>query len=92
MQTLKTYENTSGQLINSDKCHFIVHKNVFDTTKERTKRITRFKQRQGVTNYLGCPLFVGRPKISYSSDLISKFICMIKRGKPRNYTMMEELC
>ena len=65
MQTLRTYENNFGQLINSAKSHLMVHQNVFDTTKESIKRITRFKQRQGITNYLGCPLFVGRPRISY---------------------------
>ena len=34
MQTLGTFEDTSGQLINSEKTPIMVHKNVFDTTKE----------------------------------------------------------
>lgn len=56
---------------------FMVHQSVFDTKKDRTKRITGFKQRRGFTNNLECSLYVGRLKISYFSDLISKIICTI---------------
>ena len=29
------YEDTSGQLINSEKSHLMIHQNVFDTTKKK---------------------------------------------------------
>lgn len=74
IQTLRTYEDTYGQWINCEKSHFMVHQSVFDNTKDRIKRITRLKKKQGITTYLGCPLFVGRTKNSYFSDLVSKVI------------------
>ena len=38
MNTLKEYENTSGQLINGDKIHFMLHSNAFTSTKDRIKK------------------------------------------------------
>ncbi|XP_049348952.1 uncharacterized protein LOC125813502 [Solanum verrucosum] len=77
MQTLSSYEETSGQLVNTDKSHFMVHSNAFNSTRDRIKRITGFKQKEGPITYLGCPLFVGRPRITYFSDLINKVLCRI---------------
>nr|XP_010319955.1 uncharacterized protein LOC104647080 [Solanum lycopersicum] len=77
MKTLKDYNETSGQLINEDKSHFMLHSNAFTSTRDRIKRITVFKQRQGPLTYLGCPLFVGRPWIVYFSDLVNKVVCRI---------------
>lgn len=45
LQTLKEYEETTGQMINSDKSHFLVHLIVFKVTKDSIKRITGFKQK-----------------------------------------------
>ncbi|KAH0772311.1 hypothetical protein KY290_016292 [Solanum tuberosum] len=83
MRTLKNYEETSGQLINSDKSHFMVHTSAFNSTKDRIKRITGFKLREGTLTYLGCPLFVGRPRIVYFSDLINKVLCRITGWQTR---------
>lgn len=77
MKTLKIYEETSGQLVNTDKSHFMVHPNAFNSTKERIKRLTAFRQKEGPLTYLSCPLFVGRPRIIYFSDLINKVLCKI---------------
>lgn len=78
MQTLRPYENASVQLINFEKSHFMVHQNVFDSTKDIIKRITDFIQNQGTTTYVGCPLFVSRSRISYFTNLVSKVIYRIK--------------
>ena len=77
MDTLKKYENISGQLINGDKSHFLIHPNAFNSTRDRIKRLTGFKQKQGPITYLGCPLFVGRPRNAYFSNLINKVISRI---------------
>ncbi|XP_015160416.1 uncharacterized protein [Solanum tuberosum] len=77
MQTLNSYEETSGQLINRDKSHFMVHSCAFNSTRDRIKKITGFKQKEGPITYLGCPLFVGRPRIIYFADLINKVLCRI---------------
>ena len=72
--TLKEYEHTLGQLINGDKSHFILHSNAFNSTRYRINRLTGFKQKQGPITYLGCPLFVGRPRNVYFSDLVNKVV------------------
>ncbi|KAH0646562.1 hypothetical protein KY284_034446 [Solanum tuberosum] len=74
MQTLTTYEKISGQLINKDKSHFLLHPNAFRTTCNRIKRYTGFHQKEAPITYLGCPLFIGRPRLIYFSELISKIM------------------
>ena len=77
MATLKEYEETSGKLINGDKRHFILHSDAFSSTRDRIKRLIGFKQKHGPINYLSCPLFVGRPKNIYFSDLVNKVVWRI---------------
>ncbi|XP_015160977.1 uncharacterized protein [Solanum tuberosum] len=45
MQTLNNYEEISGQLINSDKSHYMVHTSAFNSTRDRIKRITGWQTR-----------------------------------------------
>ncbi|XP_055814558.1 uncharacterized protein LOC129884254 [Solanum dulcamara] len=77
MDTLHTYESTSGQLINRDKSHFMVPSNAFNSTVRRIKRVTGFKKMTSPITYLGCPLYIGRQKINYYSDLITKVVTKI---------------
>ncbi|KAG5606153.1 hypothetical protein H5410_027645 [Solanum commersonii] len=77
LEEKNSYEQSSDQLVNIDKSHFIVHSCAFHSTRDRIKRITGFKQKEGPITYLGCPLFVGRPRIIYFSDLINKVLCRI---------------
>ena len=55
----------------------MLHPSAFNNTKERIKRLTGFKEKQGPITYLGCPLFGGRPKNVYFSDLINKVVSRI---------------
>ncbi|KAK6803132.1 hypothetical protein RDI58_000916 [Solanum bulbocastanum] len=74
MNTLSCYEGTSGQLINKAKSHFLLHSNAFRSTCVRVKRCTGFHQKEAPLMYLGCPIFIGRPKIIYFSDLTNKIV------------------
>ena len=74
MTTLREYENTSGQLINGDKSHFMLHSNAFNSTRDRIKRLTSFKQKQGPLTYLGFPLFVGGLEMSIFLILLIKLL------------------
>ncbi|KAK6775990.1 hypothetical protein RDI58_026991 [Solanum bulbocastanum] len=56
------------------KNHFLLHPNTFRTTSDRIKKYTGFHQKQAPITYLGCPLFIGRPKIIYFSELINKIV------------------
>ena len=49
----------------------MLHSNYFNRPRDRIKRLTGFKQKQGTITYLGCPLFVGRPGNVYFSDLVN---------------------
>ncbi|XP_069151845.1 uncharacterized protein [Solanum lycopersicum] len=77
METLKQYEDTFVKLINGNKSRFMLHSNAFNRTRDRIKRLTYFNQKQGPINYLGCPLFVGKPRNIYFSDLVNKVVCKI---------------
>jgi len=83
MQTLHTYEETSGQLVNKDRSHFLIHFNAFNSTRDRIKRLTSFKQKEGPITYLGCPLYMGRPRIIYFCDLISQVLSRITGWKAK---------
>ncbi|KAK6803155.1 hypothetical protein RDI58_000939 [Solanum bulbocastanum] len=74
MNTLSTYEEVLGHLINKAKIHFLLHSNAFKTTYDRVKKYTGFHQREAPITYLGCPSFIGRPKIIHCSDLINKVV------------------
>lgn len=52
MQTIRTYKDTSGYLINCQKTHFMVHQNVFDSKKKKIKRIIGIKQKHGITTQI----------------------------------------
>ncbi|KAK6777700.1 hypothetical protein RDI58_024418 [Solanum bulbocastanum] len=43
MQTLRTYEETSRQLVNKNKSQFMIHANAFSCTRNRFKNLTGFK-------------------------------------------------
>ncbi|KAG5599222.1 hypothetical protein H5410_030592 [Solanum commersonii] len=70
-------------LVNKDKSHFLVHSNAFNITKDMIKRITVFKQKEGPITYLGFPLYIGRPRIIYFSDLINKVVNRITGWKAK---------
>ncbi|KAK6781999.1 hypothetical protein RDI58_019795 [Solanum bulbocastanum] len=40
IETLTSYEETLGQLINRDKSHFMIHTSAFNSTRDRIKRVT----------------------------------------------------
>ncbi|XP_055800356.1 uncharacterized protein LOC129869757 [Solanum dulcamara] len=77
METLHTYEHASGQLINRDKSNFMVPSNAFNSTVRRIKKVTGFKQKNSPITYLGCPLYIGRQRIIYYSELIAKVVARI---------------
>ncbi|KAG5600548.1 hypothetical protein H5410_031918 [Solanum commersonii] len=74
MHSLGTYERVSGQLINKTKSHFMIPANSFRSTSDRIKRVTRFNQKEGPLIYLGCPIFIGRSRIIYFSEMINKVV------------------
>ena len=83
MSMLREYEHNSGQLINGDKSHFMLCSNAFNSTSDRIKRLTSFKQKQGPISYLGCSLFVGSPRNIYFPDLLNNIVGRITDWKTK---------
>jgi len=74
MKTLAIYEQTSGQLINKAKSHFLLPSNAFRTTSDIIKKYTGFHQKEAPITYLGCLLFISRPRIIYFSEMVNKVV------------------
>lgn len=70
MDTLTMYEDTSDQLINKSKSHFMVPANTPQNTIQMIKDCTCFSQKDSSITYLGCPLYIGRQRIIYYSQLV----------------------
>lgn len=77
MDTLNTYETVSGQLINKHKSHFMVPTCAFNSIIRRIKRVTGFMQKNSPLPYLGWPIYIGRQRVIYYSDLVSKVLSRI---------------
>nr|XP_009788469.1 PREDICTED: uncharacterized protein LOC104236277 [Nicotiana sylvestris] len=72
MDTLNKYEKISGQNINKGKSCYMLKVGASLSAITRANLITGMHFKEFPIEYLGCPLFVGRLKISYYSDLINK--------------------
>lgn len=67
MQTLSTYKDVSGQLLNQNKRNFMVPSYALVSTIIKLKNVTSFNQNDCPMIYLGCPIYIGRQKIIYYS-------------------------
>ncbi|XP_060202972.1 uncharacterized protein LOC132631414 [Lycium barbarum] len=72
MKQIRAYERSSGQKVNDDKSFFCTHQKTSNSRINRIIDRTGFRHKQFPFNYLGCPLFVGRKKIEYFDDLVSR--------------------
>lgn len=72
MNTLEVYEHTSDQLINKEKSHFMVPANTSQDIINNIQEVTGFSQKDSPITYLGCPLYIGRQRIIYYSQLVEK--------------------
>lgn len=72
MKFFKVFEKGSGQVINYEKCSYIVHHSISKRNKKTIEHLTSFKQKIIPLKYMGCPIFYGRPKHAYFDDLIQR--------------------
>ncbi|KAK6780086.1 hypothetical protein RDI58_022270 [Solanum bulbocastanum] len=72
MSTLEVYEHVSDQLINKEKSHFIVPTNTTQDIIDKIQKVTGFSLKDSPITYLGCPLYIGRQRILYYSQLVEK--------------------
>ncbi|XP_059277795.1 uncharacterized protein LOC132031972 [Lycium ferocissimum] len=70
MRILTVYENVSGQQVNKSKsCVAMAPKTSLEVI-HRTCHLTRMHRKEWPIKYFGCPLFVGRMKIIYFSEMV----------------------
>ncbi|XP_060200487.1 uncharacterized protein LOC132628739 [Lycium barbarum] len=74
MNLLGLYQNDFGQEINNDKTFFITHSKTNRIYNKRIRRWTGYKQSSFPFTYLGCPIYSGRKRISYFSDISKKVL------------------
>ncbi|KAK6780052.1 hypothetical protein RDI58_022236 [Solanum bulbocastanum] len=72
MNTLKEYEQSSEQLINKEKSHFMIPSNTSQDIIDSIQEVTGFTRQDSPISYLGCPLYIGRQRIIYFSHLVEK--------------------
>nr|XP_018625896.1 uncharacterized protein LOC108944923 [Nicotiana tomentosiformis]XP_018625897.1 uncharacterized protein LOC108944923 [Nicotiana tomentosiformis] len=71
MKTLRRYEETSGQEINKDKIFYLASNYIYDSTHNMIQKLTGYRYQSFPFKYLGCPIYSGRKKICYSTDIAS---------------------
>lgn len=76
--TLATYEQVSGQKINKSKCSFSVPSSATQRSIRRIEEITEMRHEPLPINYLGCPIYSGRKKLSTFAGMVSRVINKIK--------------
>nr|XP_027081130.1 uncharacterized protein LOC113703846 [Coffea arabica] len=74
MQILECYQSDFGQLVNVQKSGYLVHPRITVARKRVIERVTHFHKRELPVRYLGAPLFIGRAKEAYYSDLCQKVL------------------
>ncbi|XP_049405105.1 uncharacterized protein LOC125868520 [Solanum stenotomum] len=72
MDTLEEYEHTSDQLINKEKSHLMVPTNTPQDIITIIQEVTGFYQKDSPITYLGCPIYIGRQRIIFYSQLVDK--------------------
>lgn len=74
MATLTNYEKNSGQLINREKSCFLVDDSMSEKRKSIVANCLDLQKKDFPITYFGCPIFVGRKKIQYFSNIATKII------------------
>lgn len=74
MKVLSTYEGVSDKLINKEKSHFMIPTNTPSSIVYMIREVTGFTQKESTITYLGCPIYIGRQRIIYYPELVSKVV------------------
>lgn len=77
-QTVRKYENLSGQFVNNSKSGFIVNHKAHPRLVRKIGETTGFTRKKMPITYLGVPLYQGRKVKVLFADLIQKITARIK--------------
>ncbi|XP_059283770.1 uncharacterized protein LOC132037295 isoform X2 [Lycium ferocissimum] len=74
MHQLENYQNVLDKGSTSTRVASFVQPKATGNIIQRIKEVTGYKHSEFPITYLGCPLYVGRQKIAFFSDMISKLV------------------
>ena len=83
MKVLETYASVSGQKVNHQKSCSLSHGKFPRMRKRIVGEITRFQSREFPVKYLGCPLYIGRRKNCYFSEICDSIVGRVLSWKRR---------
>ncbi|XP_071926833.1 uncharacterized protein [Coffea arabica] len=83
MQTIKVYEEASGQMINAEKSCVFFSKNIEEITKTEILRTLDGMKDVKQSKYLGLPMAIGRPKKQIFSYIKDKAVNRLQGWKKR---------
>ncbi|XP_059292008.1 uncharacterized protein LOC132045445 [Lycium ferocissimum] len=72
MKQIVKYERVSGQLVNPDKSCFLTCPKTCAYRINRLRKCTGFMDKEFPFTYLGCPIYIGKKKISYFDSMVTK--------------------
>lgn len=91
MNTLQTFSELSGQLINCKKLGVLFSKNTHLSINSRIIKTKNIREIHENERYLGTPLFFGQNKKNKCSNFFSgKWKIEFKDGNPKSYPRLEE--
>ncbi|XP_075103480.1 uncharacterized protein LOC142178057 [Nicotiana tabacum] len=71
---IKRYKKPSGQKMNNDKSFFVTAPNTSGSRINRIIRNSGYMDKPFPFNYLGCPIYNGRKKISIFDGMLAKIV------------------
>ncbi|XP_060170889.1 uncharacterized protein LOC132601848 [Lycium barbarum] len=74
MEQIRKYERISGQMVNKDKSCFVTRPKTCAYRINRLRVCTGFLDKKFPFTYLGCPIYIGKKRISYFDGMVSKII------------------
>ncbi|XP_057771151.1 uncharacterized protein LOC130990949 [Salvia miltiorrhiza] len=89
---LNYYGSISGQHCSQDKSNLFFARRVPTDRRRAIRRELGFSIGSLPMNYLGVPIFVGRPKASYFMPIFDKIVNKFARWKGRQLSMAGRLC
>nr|XP_027088662.1 uncharacterized protein LOC113710011 [Coffea arabica] len=63
------YYSLSGQQVNCQKSYFLVHPRLPPQHRAMIRMVTGFSYKSFPIKYLGCPLYIGRRRLTYFADI-----------------------
>ncbi|XP_070054097.1 uncharacterized protein [Nicotiana tomentosiformis] len=79
MKEIRKYEKASDQLVNKDKSFFLTGPKANAHRINRLRDCIGFVDKSFPFTYLGCPIYIGRKKICYFDNMVTRVVKRLNR-------------